>query len=571
MALGCPTRCPIRCWRRLGHWPGSGRPASTAARSGWSCCAPRARRRAPAGLDKSNRAKSRFAPVVAILAHDLEFWRRLNRLYPHADAAAWFRDDPRLARETAFRNGTLQAAYFVLALRALGLDVGAVSGFDADAINREFFAGNSLEVNFVCNVGYGDSAELKPRLPRLTFQEILHRPPPRVTDRRGGGATERRRQGWRTHAGCPPRSPSAASPRSRTCGALRIGASRRWSTCACRPRPTARWRPTPKATRRGRRPGLPPHPGRDPGDRPRPGRAAPRRDRGVGRAGVRPLRRRPAPARCPCWRQPTTPCAASGLRRRAAELGFLIVDERLATFVRERWNRGAGRSCRLSSVREGAAADRTCRLLRCTTNTAPCISWLLPVVVQCSKGAPSWPRPARSTRPSPGQRPRVQASQVRRRRPVRSADGQLAAAHEVQSIVLEAVQAIAKVQHGWVQENVAKVPGRCSSGKEPKQPQALLADVKTAAEKAGRRQAGHGPGRRRPAAGGRAGRQARPGEIRRVQGARRLAVWPRGVVARLAASRSGEGRVTAGLPQAAASPPARRPGAAEGTGSGTEG
>jgi hypothetical protein len=106
--------------------------------------------------------------------HDLEFWRRLNRLYPHADAAAWFRDDPRLARETAFRNGTLQAAYFVLALRALGLDVGAVSGFDADAINREFFAGSSLEVNFVCNVGYGDSAELKPRLPRLTFQEILH-------------------------------------------------------------------------------------------------------------------------------------------------------------------------------------------------------------------------------------------------------------------------------------------------------------------------------------------------------------------------------------------------------------
>jgi 3-hydroxypropanoate dehydrogenase len=125
-------------------------------------------------LDKSNRAKSRFAPVVAILAHDLVFWRRLNRLYPHADAAAWFRDDPRLARETAFRNGTLQAAYFVLALRALGLDVGAVSGFDADAINREFFAGSSLEVNFVCNVGYGDSAELKPRLPRLTFQEILH-------------------------------------------------------------------------------------------------------------------------------------------------------------------------------------------------------------------------------------------------------------------------------------------------------------------------------------------------------------------------------------------------------------
>jgi 3-hydroxypropanoate dehydrogenase len=127
-------------------------------------------------LDKSNREKSRLAPVVAILAHDVKFWRRLDRLHPHVDAATWFKDDPALARETAFRNGTLQAAYFILAVRALGADVGAVSGFDAPAVQAAFLAGTALEVNFVCNIGYGDPAELKPRLPRLALEEIVHRP-----------------------------------------------------------------------------------------------------------------------------------------------------------------------------------------------------------------------------------------------------------------------------------------------------------------------------------------------------------------------------------------------------------
>ncbi len=127
-------------------------------------------------LDKSNREKSRLAPVVAILAHDREFWRQLGHLHPHVDAAAWFRHDEQVARETAFRNGTLQAAYFILALRALGADIGAISGFDARAVEREFLAGSTLEVNFICNIGYGDPAALKPRLPRLAFDEILHRP-----------------------------------------------------------------------------------------------------------------------------------------------------------------------------------------------------------------------------------------------------------------------------------------------------------------------------------------------------------------------------------------------------------
>lgn len=127
-------------------------------------------------LDQTNRDKSRLAPVVAILAHDVEFWRHLPRLHPHRDATGWFKHDSALARETAFRNGTLQAAYFMFAIRALGADIGAISGFDAAAVRAAFFAGTTLEVNFICNIGYGDPADLKPRLPRLRFEEIVHRP-----------------------------------------------------------------------------------------------------------------------------------------------------------------------------------------------------------------------------------------------------------------------------------------------------------------------------------------------------------------------------------------------------------
>ncbi|MGE3739295.1 MAG: malonic semialdehyde reductase [Geminicoccaceae bacterium] len=127
-------------------------------------------------LDRSNREKSRLAPVVAIFAHDVEFWRHLRRLHGHVDAAAWFRHDPALARETAFRNGTLQAAYFMAALRALGLDIGPLSGFDVDAVQAAYFAGTTFEINFICNIGYGDPVDPKPRLPRLELEEIVHRP-----------------------------------------------------------------------------------------------------------------------------------------------------------------------------------------------------------------------------------------------------------------------------------------------------------------------------------------------------------------------------------------------------------
>jgi 3-hydroxypropanoate dehydrogenase len=129
-------------------------------------------------LDRSNREKSRLAPVVAILAHDLEFWRHLPRLHPHQDATGWFKHDPAVARKTAFRNGSLQAAYFIFAVRARGADIGAISGFDAAAVETAFLAGTTLQVNFICNIGYGDPVDLKPRLPRLRFEEIVHRPAP---------------------------------------------------------------------------------------------------------------------------------------------------------------------------------------------------------------------------------------------------------------------------------------------------------------------------------------------------------------------------------------------------------
>lgn len=113
---------------------------------------------------------------MAILAHDTGFWRYLHRLHPHIDAAAWFRGDEALAHETALRNGTLQAAYLIFATRALGADIGAISGFDVAAVNAEFFSGTTLEVNFVCNIGYGDPTDLEPRLPRPDFAEIVHQP-----------------------------------------------------------------------------------------------------------------------------------------------------------------------------------------------------------------------------------------------------------------------------------------------------------------------------------------------------------------------------------------------------------
>jgi len=122
-------------------------------------------------LPPLNFEKSRTAPVVAVIAYDLEFYEQLPKLFPHADARAWFASNEELARETAFRNSTLQGAYFMLAARALGLDCGPMSGFDAVKVNEEFFPDGKWKVNFICNLGYGDGSNLFPRGPRLDFDE----------------------------------------------------------------------------------------------------------------------------------------------------------------------------------------------------------------------------------------------------------------------------------------------------------------------------------------------------------------------------------------------------------------
>ena len=118
-----------------------------------------------------NVEKTKAAPVTAILAKDMEFHEKLPQLFPHADARSWYAGNAPLIEESAFRNGTLQAGYLILAARALGLDCGPMSGFDAAKVNEAFFAGTTHRVNFICNLGHGDPSKLYPRSPRLSFDE----------------------------------------------------------------------------------------------------------------------------------------------------------------------------------------------------------------------------------------------------------------------------------------------------------------------------------------------------------------------------------------------------------------
>jgi 3-hydroxypropanoate dehydrogenase len=127
-------------------------------------------RLAPA-LSAGNLAKTMSAPVTAIIAYDTKFYELLPKLFPHEDASNWFTSTAELAHETAFRNGTLQAAYLLLAARSLGLDVGPMSGFDQAKVNTEFFAGTHWRSNFLMNLGYGDESQLFARSPRLAFAE----------------------------------------------------------------------------------------------------------------------------------------------------------------------------------------------------------------------------------------------------------------------------------------------------------------------------------------------------------------------------------------------------------------
>ena len=123
-------------------------------------------------LMEGNRAKSMAAPVTAIIGYDLRFYERMGKLFPNApDARSWFDKDEQTAFTNAFRNGTLQGAYLIIAARALGLDCGPMSGFDNALVDQLFFAGTSVKSNFLCNLGYGDPKGVYPRNPRLEFDE----------------------------------------------------------------------------------------------------------------------------------------------------------------------------------------------------------------------------------------------------------------------------------------------------------------------------------------------------------------------------------------------------------------
>jgi nitroreductase len=123
-------------------------------------------------VSAGNYDKVRTAPLTAIIAYDREFYELLPRLYPHTDARGWFTTDPALVEETGLRNSSLQGAYFILALRAHGLDCGPMSGFDADKVDAAFFPDRRWHANFLLNIGYGDRDRLHPRLPRLGFAEV---------------------------------------------------------------------------------------------------------------------------------------------------------------------------------------------------------------------------------------------------------------------------------------------------------------------------------------------------------------------------------------------------------------
>jgi 3-hydroxypropanoate dehydrogenase len=133
---------------------------------------PEAKARLKSALMAGNVDKTMAAPVTAILGHDIRFYDLLPRLFPHADAKEWFVGNETFANDTAYKNGTLQAAYFILALRAVGLDTGPMTGFDNAAVDAEFFPGGQIKSNVLVNIGYGDSAKLFPRSPRLEFGEI---------------------------------------------------------------------------------------------------------------------------------------------------------------------------------------------------------------------------------------------------------------------------------------------------------------------------------------------------------------------------------------------------------------
>jgi len=134
-------------------------------------CTPEAKARLKPALAEGNVEKTMNAPVTVIIAQDLAFYEHLPTLFPHTDARSWFVGKQGFIKDTAFRNSSLQGGYLMLAARALGLDCGPMSGFDADTLNAEFFPNSQIKANFLCNLGYGDASKLYPRAPRLDFAQ----------------------------------------------------------------------------------------------------------------------------------------------------------------------------------------------------------------------------------------------------------------------------------------------------------------------------------------------------------------------------------------------------------------
>ena len=132
---------------------------------------PESRAKLKEALSPGNVEKTMTAPVTVIVAHDPRFYDQLPKLFPHADAKSWFSGNYSLAEQTAFRNGTLQGGYLIMAARALGLDAGPMSGFDANKVEEHFLNTDGWKANFLINLGHGDPAGLFPRSPRLEFDE----------------------------------------------------------------------------------------------------------------------------------------------------------------------------------------------------------------------------------------------------------------------------------------------------------------------------------------------------------------------------------------------------------------
>ncbi|HKX40921.1 MAG TPA: malonic semialdehyde reductase [Burkholderiaceae bacterium] len=132
---------------------------------------PAAKEKLLAAVSPGNHDKTKAAPVTAIIATDMEFYEKLPKLFPHADARSWFVGNQAMIDTTAFRNSSIQGGYFILAARALGLDCGPMSGFDNAKVDAAFFAGTPIKSNFLVNLGYGDPSKLFGRSPRLSFEE----------------------------------------------------------------------------------------------------------------------------------------------------------------------------------------------------------------------------------------------------------------------------------------------------------------------------------------------------------------------------------------------------------------